>query len=168
MTVVAGGVLCGTGVVLVVVVPVAVVLVVVSLAGVVVVLVVSVVVCGVVCASDPLVSAEPAGRVELSEETVPVPAANALPASGPLRPAAVRPAPASADSRARRSVRLRAPACGVPERCWRWGLPIFVVGSLTHSRGTGPPRSHIGSLTPIGKGLVTFCVRGCGHARGER
>jgi len=100
------------------------------------------------------------GAVEPSlgdDELADASAASAPPARGPLRPAAVSPPPASADSIARHA-RLRVGVIGYLHQSWSLCGPIFVVGAASPRSGGTPTDSHIGREAETRKGFVIVVV----------
>jgi hypothetical protein len=74
---------------------------------------------------------------------------------GPPRTAAVRPPPASADTRVRHARRRALMFGGVRRGRSFFGRPMIVVGADTHARGIRPVGIHIGTQSSIRKGIVT-------------
>jgi hypothetical protein len=82
-----------------------------------------------------------------------VSAPSAPPASGPPKPAAVSPLPASADSIARHAL-LRVRVIGYLRQSWSLCCPIFVVGAASPRSGGTPTEIHIGRQAETRKGFV--------------
>jgi hypothetical protein len=81
-------------------------------------------------------------------------AASAPPDSGPPKPAAVSPPPASAERITRRAAVRALFTPDIPAPCSLWPRPVVVLEQGVQTPRTPPDRIHIGREARVGKGFV--------------